>query len=202
MSVRGHGRGIAIAGAAMALLAGALALWLSAAAPSGAASAQQHQGTAVTVADRTISWGSAADCVQSMGTADFGSALPGATAQSAAFKGCVTSNSDGWSVSASATDLGADLDGDGTIGENGGEGIISKENLFIRTNGTSGSAAGFPTPCQPELIPEGCSLASDATLLSGASAGTGGVNYDYELAVPATAAAGVYGGTVTYTASN
>ncbi len=41
-----------------------------------------------------------------------------------------------------------------------------------------------------------------ATLLSGASAGTGGVTYDYELAVPATAAAGVYGGTVTFTASN
>jgi hypothetical protein len=59
MSVRGYGRAVAIASGATALLAGALALWLSAAAPSGAASAGQQQGTAVTMSQNTISWGSA-----------------------------------------------------------------------------------------------------------------------------------------------
>jgi hypothetical protein len=195
MSVRRYGRAVAIVGAAAALLAGALALWLSAAAPSGAASAGQQQGTAVTVAEKTISWGSTANCVQSMGTADFGSVLPGAVAQSAAFNGCVTSNSAGWGVSVSATDF---------VGpEVGGLPVtIPKENLVIRTLGASGSATGGMLACAPDgFPPEGCSLATAATLLGGGVVGTGGISYDYELAVPASAA-GAYSGTVTFTASN
>jgi hypothetical protein len=191
-----YGRAVAIAGAATALLAGALALWLSAAAPSGAVSADQQQGTAVTVAQKTISWGSAASCVQNMGTADFGSLLPGATGQSAAFNGCVTSNSAGWGVSVSATDLvGPEVGGVATA--------IPKGNLRIRTHTASGGATGAALACAVDGIPpEGCSLGTALTLFSGTAAGTGGFAYDYELAVPASAAGGAYSGTVTFTASN
>jgi hypothetical protein len=191
MTVQGYGRAVTVAGAAAVLLAGALALWLSAAAPSGAASANQQQGTAVTVAQKTISWGSTESCTQSMGTADFGSVLPGATAQSAAFNGCVTSSSFGWGVSVSATDLAGPT---GTV-------VIPKGNLSIVTHGTSGVAAGVATPCQPDAG-GGCRLATPTTLFSGGGVGTGGFAYDYWLDVPAAAAGGAYSGTVTFTASN
>src|SRR5687768_13505228 len=138
MTIRSYARVVALVTAAAALIAGALALWLSAAPPSGAATADQPQGTTVTVTDNTISWGSAEGCVQSMGTADFGSALPGAFPQSTLFTGCVTSNASPWGVSASGTDL--------TLG--GGGFSIPGGNLSVRTPiAPTGSATGASAPC-------------------------------------------------------
>jgi hypothetical protein len=174
------------------LLAGALALWLSAAAPSGAASAPQVQGTAVTVAEKTITWGSVASCNQEMGTADFGSALPGEVRASSSFTGCVTSSAPGWVVTASATDLN---------GDDANAAPIPNANLKIRTTATSGSAPpAIGLPCTSAVVT--CTLDSTRTLLSGGSAGTGGFTYDYSLAVPTSATAANYSGTVTFTASN
>jgi hypothetical protein len=189
MSIKRTARLAALAGAAAALIAGALALWLSAAPPSGAASADQPQGATVTVADKTISWGSAADCVQDMGTADFGSALAGSLGlQSSPFNGCVTSNASGWGVSASATGLARD---DGAY-------TIPPGLLQLSTSSFTGSASGATGGCEFSS----CPLNSVVTVLSGAAAGTGGFGYRYALSVPDNAPAGVYNGTVTFTASN
>ena len=179
--------------AAIAVLIGAaLALWLSAAAPSGAASAPQVQGTVVSVAQKTITWGSAESCLQSMGTADFGSVLPGAVAPSSAFTGCVTSSAPGWSVTASATDLS---------GDDANAAPIPSGNLRIRTTATSGSAPPLVgLPCSG-AVPT-CALGSPTTLLTGGGAGTGGFTYDYALTVPTAASAANYTGSVTFTAAN
>ena len=179
--------------AAVAVLIGAaLALWLSAAMPSGAASAPQPQGTAVSVAQKTISWGTAASCIQDMGTADFGSVLPGAVAQSSAFSGCVTSSASGWTVTASATDLTPD---------DAAAAPIPSAALGIRTTATSGSAPPLVgLPCSGAAVT--CTLDSTRTLLTGGTAGTGGFMYDYSLAVPTAASAANYAGTVTFTAAN
>jgi hypothetical protein len=190
MSFRYMERRLGLRGAAAALFAGAVALWLSAAAPSGAASAVQQQGTAVTVSQNAISWGSAHGCVQNMGTADFGSVLPGAAAQSASFVGCVTSNEGAfWGVSASATDLVGPA---GTV-------PIPKANLRIGTIGVVPGPVGA-MPCPESAL--GCSLAAPVTLFTGASVGTTVFGYRYALAVPASAAGGAYSGTVTFTASS
>ena len=174
---------------AAALLAAAAVLWLSAAAPSGAASADQVQGTAVTVPGNTIGWGSAGNCVQSMGTADFGSVLPGATAQSAAFNGCVTSSSAGWSMTARATDLTGP-----------GAAVVPKGNLRIKTAAVAGALA---TSCLGSALPtSGCNLDVERTLVSGGPVGTSSLGYDYALTVGSTTPAAAYSGTVTFTASN
>jgi hypothetical protein len=183
----------ALAAAVAALIAGAVALWLSAAAPTRAATADQVQGTAVTVADKTITWGTTPLCTQTMGTADFGLVLPGASAQSSSFNGCVTSSASGWGVTASATELTGPV----------GSAPIPNGNLKIRTTGASGSAgpaAGAMLPCGTATAT--CSLDTTRTLVSGAGAGTGGFAYAYSLGVPAAAAGGAYTGTVTFTASN
>jgi hypothetical protein len=192
MTIGSYARVAALAGAAAALIAGALALWLSAAASSGAASADQVQGTTVEVVDKTISWGSAGDCVQSMGAADFGSVLAGGFGGSTPFNGCVTSNTTPWSVSAIATDLAL----------SGGGSSIPSGNLALRTPAglpPTGSAAGAGVHCDSFVA---CPLDTPRTVLSGGSAGTGGFGYDYLLSVPVNAPAGVYNGTVTFTASN
>jgi hypothetical protein len=189
MTIRSNTRVLALAGAAAALVAAALALWLSAAGPSHAGSADQVQGTAVTVADRTVTWGSADDCVQNMDTADFGSMLAGSSAQLFGFKGCVTSNASGWGVSASATDLTRP----------GEFQSIPAGNLALRTSELSGSAAGTAAQCATF---NDCSLGASQTLLSGGSAGSGGFIYDYYLLVPSNTPAGNYTGTVTFTAAN
>ena len=174
------------------MIGGALSLWLSAAAPSGAASAPQDQGTLVSVAQKTITWGSAESCLQSMGTADFGSVLPGAVAPSSAFTGCVTSSAPGWSVTASATDL---------AGDDPNAQPIPSTNLRIRTTATSGTAPGaVGLPCSG-AVPT-CALGSPTTLVTGGGAGTGGFTYDYALTVPTAATAANYAGTVTFTAAN
>jgi hypothetical protein len=188
MTVRSYARVVALAGATAALIAGALALWLSAAAPSDAASADQVQDTAVTVVDRTISWGTAEDCVQDVGTADFGSVLPNVNLLSSVFNGCVTSNTSGWSVTASGTDL---VPADASY---------SIPPPFVRTFAFTGSATGASAPC--DSTGGACNLADAQTILSGGAAGTGGIPYQYSLLVPDNAPAGVYNGTVTFTASN
>jgi hypothetical protein len=191
MTVRSYARVVALAGATAVLIAGALALWLGAAPPSDAASADQVQGTTVTVVDETISWGSAGDCVQSMSPADFGSVLPGAVPQSSTFNGCVTSNASGWGVSVSATDLSLAAGGF----------AIPKGNLAIGVNEPrTGTANGASSPCAAAT--SGCLLDTAKTLFTDAAAGTGGFGYFYALTVPLTATAGAYNGTVTFTASN
>src|SRR5687767_4507747 len=65
------------------LLAGAMALWLSASGAGHAATADQTQGMMATVVP-TISWGSAGSCTQSMAAADFGTVTPGVNKTTAA----------------------------------------------------------------------------------------------------------------------
>lgn len=185
MTIRNNARVAALLAATTALIAGALALWLSAAPPSGAASAEQVQGTTVSVIDRTISWGSAGDCVQSMDTADFGSVLPGTNLSSVGHRGCVTSSSSGWAVTAEAADL--------TDGAN----TIAKDSLAVFTSILTGSAPSGSAPCEAL-----CPLGTPQTVLSGAEAGVGGFEYGLHLAVPGTTPAGAYTGAVTFTASN
>jgi hypothetical protein len=189
MTIRRYEQVVALAGTAAALIVGALALWLSAAPSSGAASADQPQDTTVTVVDKTISWGTNGDCVQAMGTADFGSVLAGSFGlQSSVFNGCVTSNASGWGVSASST----------TLDREGGGYSIPASLLQLTTLPYTGSASGATAGC----VGSACPLDSVVTVLSGGAVGTGGFGYRYNLSVPDNAPAGIYNGTVTFTASN
>jgi hypothetical protein len=196
MTIRSYARCAGLAAAAAALIAGALALWLSGAPPRGAATADQSQGTTVTVTANTISWGDAAGCVQNMAVADFGALAAGTGRGAVGFRGCVTSNAGGWAVSASATDLTSANAAD----------MIARDNLNVFTgdgsggSGLSGSAVGGSVPCDGGT--GGCGLAGPQTVLSGGSAGTGGFEYGYSLLVPGSTPGGTYTGQVTFTASN
>jgi hypothetical protein len=171
------------------LLAGALALWLMTGAAGHAATATQTQALQATVAGKTIAWGSGpiGTCAQSMGTADFGSVIPGASAQSSTFTGCVTSNASGWSVTAGGT---AAMTSAGTL--------IPNSAVAIEVTSTGGT--GGASSCALGL----CTLDLANTVLSGAtSTSTSGFSYHYALNVPANQPTGTYtGGQVTFTASN
>jgi hypothetical protein len=175
------------------LLAGAIVLWLMAGASGHAATATQAQALQATVAG-TIAWGSGGSCTQDMGTADFGSVFPGASAQSSTFTGCVTSNTSGWSVTA-AYDV--EMTAPGFPVPN----YIPRSALVIEA--TSTGETGGTTPCAVGSTP--CTLErGDKTLLSGAtSTATSGPSYRYVLNVPANQPQGTYtGGQVSLIASN
>jgi hypothetical protein len=179
------------------LLAGAVVLWLMTGAAGHAATATQTQALQATVTGKTIAWGSGTGCTQDMGTADFGSVIPGATAQSSTFTGCVTSNASGWSVTAAGTNAMTNPTApSGTAGS-----FIPNSAVVLNVT----SAAGMASPCGPG-VPPPCSLdvSGGRTLLGGAtSTSTTGFSYRYDLNVPANQPAGTYtGGQVTFTASN
>jgi hypothetical protein len=182
------------------LLAGALALWLMTSTSGHAATATQTQALQATVAGKTIAWGSdptGGGCQQIMGTADFGSVVPGANATSAGFTGCVTSNASGWSVTALGT---APMSDATCIGCAGAE--IPNSALFIANDPSVPNTTGGTSNCTSSTT--SCSLDVSRTVLSGAtSTTTSGFSYYYALAVPANQPGGTYtGGQVTFTASN
>jgi hypothetical protein len=175
------------------LLAGALVLWLMTGASGHAATATQTQALQATVAGKTIAWGSGTGCTQSMGTADFGSVVPGASTASAGFTGCVTSNASGWSVTAAGTSEMFDPTSTNTI---------PNSALFIANDPSVPNTTGGTSNCTGSTT--SCSLDVSRTVLSGAtSTSNSGFSYYYALAVPANQPAGTYtGGQVTFTASN
>jgi hypothetical protein len=181
------------------LLAGAIVLWLMTGASGHAATATQTQALQATVAGKTIAWGSdaAATCSQDMGTADFGNVVPGASAQSSPFRGCVTSNASGWSVTATGT---APMSDPTCIGCASAE--IPNSALVIGVTSTGGNGGSSQCTGTTGTVP--CSLDVSRTLLSGAtSTNTSGPSYHYVLNVPANQPSGTYtGGQVTFTASN
>jgi hypothetical protein len=176
------------------LLAGAIVLWLMTGPSGHAATATQSQALQATVTGKTIAWGSGGSCTQDMGTADFGSVVPGASAQSSTFTGCVTSNASGWSVTA-AVDV--EMTAPGFPVPN----YIPRSALVIEA--TSTGETGGTTPCTVGSTT--CTLErGDKSLLSGAtSTATSGPSYRYVLNVPANQRWGTYtGGQVTLIASN
>ena len=176
------------------LLGGALVLWLMTGPSGHAATATQTQALQATVAGKTIAWGSGGSCTQSMGTADFGSVIPGAGAQSSTFTGCVTSNASDWSVTAGGT--AAMTDPFATTGT-----VSTIPNSAVMINVTSTGGTGGSSQC---TVGSFCPLDVAWTVLSGATAtNTSGFSYHYALNVPANQPAGTYtGGQVTFTASN
>jgi hypothetical protein len=191
------------------LISGALALWLSAAAPGHAETANQVQGTVVSVQGKAISWEDNAACgaQRSAGfpppsaTADFGQSPPGGGLRvSAWFLGCVLSNAP-WSVDAVATNL---VTADASAS-------IPAANLSLAARGIDES---FPEPRDPVPAPIAqacddfsggdCSLGSTQPVVVGArsSPDASGFLYFYRLHVPGSAPTGTYSGSVTFTASN
>jgi hypothetical protein len=208
MTVRSYASTAALVGAVAALIAGALALWLSSGPAGHAASADQIQGTTVNVQGKAISWDDNARCAEiranggwpsPASTASFGSSPPGGgRLVSAAFLGCVLSNAT-WSVEAVSTDLTS------------AAGSIPAANVWLRANGLSASDHGIgdplPAPIDPgcdAMASSVCSLGVSKTIVSGAapSPQTSGFLYQYELDVPGSAPSGTYNGSVTFTASN
>jgi hypothetical protein len=176
------------------LLAGALGLWLMTGPSGHAATATQNQALQATVTGKTIAWGSGGSCTQSMGTADFGSVVPGTSKQSSTFTGCVTSNASGWSVTAGGTAPMTDPSAPvGTAGS-------TIPNSAVAINVADVGGTGGTSNCTVNL----CSLALENIVLSGAtSTATSGFSYAYALNVPANQPTGTYtGGQVTFTASN
>jgi hypothetical protein len=179
------------------LFAGAVVLWLMTGASGHAATATQTQALQATVTGKTIAWGSdptGGGCIQDMGTADFGSVIPGATTQSSTFTGCVTSNASNWSVTAAGT---AAMVG-GVDPSTGTPSTIPNSAVAINVTSTAGT--GGSSQCTASL----CSLDLANSVLSGAtSTGTSGFSYNYALNVPTGQPTGTYtGGQVTFTASN
>jgi hypothetical protein len=176
----------AVVGAA--LMGGALLLWLSVGAPTYAGTAQvNHEGTVV-VADRTVEWGSQGDCIQDMSPADFGTQLPNTTVQSAMFKGCVTSNSDGWFVMIDSTDFV------GLVPSH----VIPRGHEAIVVDGLDGTLSSGFNWCPGA---GGCALGT-GTFVQDGLAGTGGFTYHYNLNVPFDAVGDTYTNNVIFTASN
>jgi hypothetical protein len=173
------------------LLAGAIVLWLMTGPSGHAATATQSQALQATVTGKTIAWGSGGSCTQDMGTADFGSVVPGASAQSSTFTGCVTSNASGWSVTAAGT---------AAMNAGGPTSLIPNSAVVINAAlSAGGTVEGGTTPCAAAL----CPLDVPRTVLTYGATSTTGFSYHYDLNVPASQSAGTYtGGQVTFTASN
>lgn len=210
MTVRTYASTAALAGAVAALIAGALALWLSTGPSGHAASAVQEQGTTVTVQGKAISWEDNANCTELRAingwpspavAASFGSSPPGGgQLLSQMFLGCVLSNST-WNVEALATDL-TNTDGSDSI---------PAANLRLQARGLSEATFGLgdpiPAPIDADcdaVVGTFCSLGTTKTVVSGAapSPDSSGFLYAYSLDVPATVPSGTYNGSVTFTASN
>jgi hypothetical protein len=173
----------------VAFAAAALFLWLSAGRSAHAASADQVQGTTVSV-DKTISWGTAGSCTQAMATADFGTAAPGATKTVTGFKGCVTSNSAPWTVTALATSLAGP--GSASI-------PLANEKLAVTASSNASHSTG---DCDSTNAGSGCTLAAQRSVVTAGGLGTGSFDYGYSLSVPNGQQAGTYSNTVTFTAAN
>jgi hypothetical protein len=208
MTVRSYASTAALVGAVAALIAGALALWLSTGESGHAATAPQEQGTTVTVQGKAISWDDNAQCAalgatslfpSPAATADFGASPPGSgSIVSSTFLGCVLSNAV-WSVDAVATDLTS------------GTESIPAANMQLRARGIDATYPGFEDPspapitatCDVTLV-VGCSLGTAQTVVDGAqpSPASSGFLYSYVLDVPGSAPSGTYNGSVTFTASN
>src|SRR5215210_1702834 len=174
MTVRSYPSTAALAGAVAALIAGALALWLSTGPSGHAASAVQEQGTTVSVQGKAISWEDNAGCADVRANfgwpsptvaAHFGSSPPGGGQLfSQVFLGCVLSNST-WSVEALASDL------------TNGPDSIPAANLWLRAQRLSpASYSGFgdpnPAPIDPGCDAEAavdCSLGTTKTVVQGAA---------------------------------
>jgi mRNA-degrading endonuclease toxin of MazEF toxin-antitoxin module len=151
------------------------------------------QPTTVQVA-KAISWGSGAGCTQAMGTADFGQRAGGSNSRLSGtpFRGCVTSNAAGWSVSVSQ---GQQL--------TAGAQAIPKSSLKLIVGPVSGATLSDSSCADAGgTSTSGCALNPGGAFLSGGTLGGGSFQYSYSLAVPLAQPAGSYGGTVTFTASN
>jgi hypothetical protein len=219
MTIGSYTRIAALAGAAAALIAGAVALWLSTGPSSQAASAPQVQGTTVSVPGKTISWTANGFCEVVRNTvvggltypgpnvtADFGVAPPGGgTLGTGDFTGCVNSNAT-WNVDAVATPLTSPTDADA----DGFPDSIPAANLQLKAQGLTnvGGVAGSdpsPAPITPGCAgAAACSLGVSRPIVVGAapSPQSSGFLYSYVLDVPASAPSGTYTGSVTFTASN
>ena len=171
-----------------ALVAGALALWLSASGPGYAATESQTQSMTATVLT-TLAWGTAGGCTQSMPAVDFGSVTPGVHKSAPAsghYTGCVTSSMPFSTTAAGTTPM--------TSGTN----TIPFTGVFIYQQSNSWTTAGACTNI------ESCPLSSPVSLTTNAPAATGrALSFSYGVKPPPNQPAGVYaGGVVTFTASN
>jgi hypothetical protein len=193
------------------LVGGALALWLSAAAPGHAETSNQVQGTVVSVQGKAISWDDNAQCGAlhaAQGwpspalTAGFGSSPPGGgSLHSIPFLGCVTSNAT-WHVDAVASAL-TPADASSSI---------PGANVHLYAEGlTESRFSGFGDPSPAPIAPEcdvytspGCSLGTTRPIVVGAqpTPASSGFFYSYRLDGPGSAPSGTYTGSVTFTASN
>ena len=171
-----------------ALVAGALALWLSASGPGYAATETQTQSMGATVLT-TLAWGTAGTCTQSMPAVDFGSVTPGVHKSAPAagqYTGCVTS-----SMPFNTTAVG-------TTPMTSGSNTIPFSGVFIYQQGPSWTTVGACTNI------ESCPLSSPVSLTTNAPAQTGkALSFTYGVKPPSNQPAGTYaGGVVTFTASN
>ncbi len=181
------------------MLIAAGGLWLSQVNPSSAATATNTQSVSATITN-SISWGTAATCIQSTGAAAFGSLSPGASASApgglAVYTGCITSNSK-WGVTATMT----------TAPTAGSEPIAAKNFRAEVATGPVGGTVGCPTGnsastctlnnASVPLVSEAPATPLIGTIL------TNGFTYAYKLNVPENQPAGSYtGGVITLTASN
>ena len=171
-----------------ALVAGALALWLSASGPGYAATETQTQTMGATVLT-TLAWGSGGGCTQNMPAVDFGSVTPGvhkSAPTAGQYTGCVTS-----SMPFSTTAVG-------TTPMSSGGNSIPFSSVFIYQQGSSWTTAGACTNI------ESCPLSTPVSLTTNAPAQTGkALGFTYGVKPPSNQPAGTYaGGVVTFTASN
>ncbi|MDP1847557.1 MAG: hypothetical protein Q8K79_07185 [Solirubrobacteraceae bacterium] len=171
------------------LVAGALALWLSASGPGYAATETQTQSMGATVLT-TLAWGSAGTCVQSMPAVDFGNVTPGvhkSAPASGQYTGCVTSS---MPFSATAAGSAAMTSGANTIPWSGVF-IYQQMSTWVATAGACVNI-------------ESCPLSTPVSLATNAPAQTGkALSFTYGVKPPPTQPAGTYtGGVVTFTASN
>ena len=170
------------------LLAGALALWLSASGPGHAATETQTQSMGATVLT-TLAWGTAGTCTQSMPAVDFGNVTPGVLKTWPAagqYTGCVTSSMPFSTTAAGTTPMSS------------GANTIPFSGVFIYQQGNSWTTANACTGA------ESCPLSSPVSLTNNAPAQTGkALHYTYGVKPPANQPPGTYaGGVVTFTASN
>ena len=169
------------------LVAGALALWLSASGPGHAATETQTQNMQATVLT-TIAWGTAGACAQSMPAVDFGNVTPGvhkSAPASGQYTGCVTSSMPFSTTALGTTPMSSDAN------------EIPFSGVFIYQQGgwtTAGACTNI----------ESCPLSSPVSLTTNAPAQTGkALSFTYGVKPPSNQPPGTYaGGVVTFTASN
>lgn len=173
-----------------ALLAAAVAVWLSGGTAGRAATAAQPQGVSAAAVD-TISWGSGGGCTQNMGTAAFGTIPAGESNTLTGFTGCVTSNRR-WSVAVRMSTPLTSTDDDSTIDGS----AIKIANAALPGGATDNCPSS--SPCTLSADPS-----TDVALLSNARRPEHRFDYSLTLTMPSTATGGAYtDGELTFTASN